>query len=38
MATEMDVLVMENFLLIKQQQASAGLEITEEYKAQYALD
>lgn len=38
MATEMDVLVMENFLLIKQQQASAGSEITEEYKAQYALD
>jgi carbamoyltransferase len=38
MATEMDALVIENCLLIKRSQPSAGLEIAEEYKAQYALD
>lgn len=38
MSTGMDALVIEDCLLIKKLQPSAGLEITEEYKAQYALD
>ena len=38
MSTGMDALVMENYLLIKELQPSTGSEITEEYKAQYALD
>ncbi|GKS58310.1 carbamoyltransferase [Nitrospira sp.] len=38
MSTEMDALVLENIILMKNQQPSAGLEVTDEYKAQYALD
>jgi len=38
MATEMDALIIEDFLLIKERQSPSRSEITEEYKAQYALD
>jgi carbamoyltransferase len=38
MATHMDVLVIENFVLLKGAQPDAGEQRTEEYLAQYALD
>jgi carbamoyltransferase len=38
MATEMDALVLENCLLLKQSQPVADVDIHEKYKAQYALD
>ena len=38
MATEMDCLVMENYVLTKCLQPSSEFQTTEEYKAQYALD
>ena len=38
MATEMDVLILENCVLIKTEQPTVALEMTKEYKAQYALD
>ena len=37
-ATEMDVLVLENCLLIKETQPAGSLQDAEDYKAQYALD
>ena len=38
MATEMDALVLDNFLLIKQSQPLVDTDTNEVYKAQYALD
>jgi carbamoyltransferase len=38
LATEMDVLVMENCLLLKEHQPAGSLQDAETYKAQYALD
>ena len=38
MATEMDVLVLENCILLKEDQDPASLADAETYKAQYALD
>jgi hypothetical protein len=38
MATDIDCLVVENHLLLKERQAPALLEDAEAYKAQYALD
>jgi carbamoyltransferase len=38
MATEMDVLVLENCVLLKKDQDRASLVDAEAYKAQYALD
>jgi carbamoyltransferase len=38
MATNMDVLVVENFVLLKKDQPDAGEHGTEDYLAQYALD
>jgi carbamoyltransferase len=38
LATEMDVLVLENCLLLKEKQPPASLADAEAYKAQYALD
>jgi carbamoyltransferase len=38
LATEMDVLVIENCVLFKEEQDSASLADAEAYKAQYALD
>lgn len=38
LATEMDVLVLENCILLKDAQDSASLADAEVYKAQYALD
>jgi carbamoyltransferase len=38
LATEMDALVLENCLLLKEQQHPASLADAEAYKAQYALD
>ena len=38
LATEMDVLVLENCLLLKEKQDSESLADAESYKAQYALD
>jgi carbamoyltransferase len=38
MATDIDCLVMENFILMKEEQPAALLEDAEAYKAQYALD
>jgi carbamoyltransferase len=38
MATDIDCLVLENFVLIKDAQAPALLEDAEAYKSQYALD
>ena len=37
-ATEMDTLVLENCVLLKENQPSGLLEDAEDYKAQYALD
>ena len=38
MATEMDALVMENFVLLKEEQPQAGRELREKHLAQFALD
>jgi carbamoyltransferase len=38
LATEMDALVLENCLLLKEHQPAASLQNAETYKAQYALD
>ena len=38
MATDMDCLVLENYLLMKNRQPSALLEDAEVYKTQFALD
>jgi carbamoyltransferase len=38
LATGMDVLVIENYLLNKQRQPAQGLELIKEYKEQYELD
>ena len=38
MATDMDCLVLENHLLMKQRQPNGLLEDSEAYKAQFALD
>lgn len=38
MATDIDCLVLENYLLLKDRQPAALLEDAEAYKAQYALD
>lgn len=38
MATDMDCLVVENFVLMKDQQSDSLLEDAEAYRAQYALD
>ena len=38
LSTEMDVLVLENCLLLKEHQHPASLQDAESYKAQYALD
>jgi carbamoyltransferase len=38
LATEMDVLVLENCVLLKEAQPSESLQDAEGYKAQYALD
>ena len=38
LGTEMDVLVLENCLLLKEHQHPASLQDAESYKAQYALD
>lgn len=38
MATDMDCLVLENYILIKEKQPSGWLEDVEAYKAQYSLD
>jgi carbamoyltransferase len=38
LATEMDVLVLENCVLMKDQQPAGSLQDAEAYKAQYALD
>ena len=38
MATDIDCLVVENFVLMKEEQPAALLEDSEAYKAQYALD
>jgi carbamoyltransferase len=38
LATEMDVLVIENYLLIKHRQPAQGLELIKDYKEQYELD
>ena len=38
MATNMDVLVMENYLLYKQQQPQAAQHEIDDYKAKFELD
>jgi carbamoyltransferase len=38
LATEMDALILENCLLLKQRQPAASLVDAEAYKSQYALD
>jgi carbamoyltransferase len=38
MGTDMDVLVLENHILLKEAQPEALLTDSEEYKAQFALD
>ena len=38
LATEMDVLVLENYILLKEAQPAGSLVAAERYKAQYALD
>jgi carbamoyltransferase len=38
MATDMDCLVLENYMLMKNAQPSGLLEDSEAYKAQYSLD
>jgi carbamoyltransferase len=38
MATDLDCLVLENYVLMKGEQPAGRLEDAETYKAQYALD
>ena len=38
MATDMDCLVLENCVLLKENQPAGSLQDAELYKAQYALD
>jgi hypothetical protein len=38
MATNMDVLVMEDFVLLKEEQSNATRHETEEYLAKFELD
>jgi carbamoyltransferase len=38
LATEMDALVLENCILLKERQPAGSLQDAEGYKAQYALD